>query len=107
MSAREYRAKAVEVQAEYKRACAAIKANGDLSETAKLRKVALETEAARDALRTLRDAEARARVTDAHDARARLFGLVGARGADVISHRDASDRAARCQTPRELSDAFG
>jgi hypothetical protein len=106
MSAREYRAKAVEVQREYKRACAEINANGDLSETAKLRRVALETEAARAALRTLRDAEGRARITDAHDARARLFGLAGVRGSDVISHRDAADRAARCQTPRELREVL-
>jgi hypothetical protein len=104
MSARDLRAKALEVQAEYKRRCAAIKASTDLSDNARLRRIALETEDARAALRELRSAAGAATLAGAHDARARLFGLAGARGADVISHRDANDRAARCSTPKELRE---
>jgi hypothetical protein len=104
MSARDLRAKALEVQAEYKRRCAEIKASTDLSQNAILRRIALETESARAAMRELRSAADAARGAGAHDARVRLFGLAGARGADVISHRDATDRAARCSTPSELRD---
>ena len=96
------RGQAGQVMKAHRAAVERIRSDVTLSREGRRRAIARETITARNTLAQLRSASDTRSAQQRRELEFKLFGL-GTRtsGADVISHRDAADRAAECKTPAE------
>ncbi|HEY3530391.1 MAG TPA: hypothetical protein VGK78_14690 [Nocardioides sp.] len=99
----DVQAKAGKIQDDFNTTVRAIRSNGDLTQEARLRRLA---QAQAEAQRAMEDVKASWLGTSTDTAETltkRIFGSSGMAGADAISARDAADRASRVETAGEAA----
>lgn len=95
------RESAATIRTGYQNQVRSIRGDGNLSDAGKVEQLAGLWEAATQRASALQEEELELMATTALSLEQTLFGTAGSSGADIISFRDARDRASRIESPEE------